>query len=165
MNYRARNIFRPMTFFVGLLCFATYSGVRAADARGAGKPSENRTVESAHEFLKSELENGAQILILQDIQEKNEYIAGYAGSGCNSTFKTAQGTPAVIDWSRVSKVESIVDRAIYYYEVQIYGNISIKGQLRPHLFIKPESDVLSARMTAAMDFLRTSCDTTSKTGF
>ena len=143
-------------------------GLGAAHAQ-----SQQRTIASAHDFLRTVMARGTTRFEVVDTRNLN-LSRGFAtiervdGSQCETalyaTHTDSNGTHTVsrrIDWSRVSSVGGVGSLDIY-----IAGSVrTTNGEVLDFVKITTESPELVGRIVAAMDFLRSSCDSTGNTGF
>jgi hypothetical protein len=154
-----------MLLFRAMLAAAAFM-VAAIGFGAAQAQSGQRTVASAHDFLRTVMARGTTYFEVVDSRNEGwsrgfETIERVEGSQCETALYATQtdqsGTHAVsrrIDWSRVSSVGG--NSAIW-----IAGSVrATNGEVLDGVQIRTESYELGVRIVAAMDFLRQSCDST-----
>lgn len=144
----------------------------AAISLGAAQAqSQQRTIASAHDFLRMVMGRGTTHFEVIDTRDENitlglRTVERVEGSQCETvlyaTLTDRSGTHGIsrrIDWSRVSSVSGQA-------EIYIAGSVrATNGEVLDGVFIRTESDELGVRIVAAMEFIRSSCDSTGNTGF
>lgn len=125
-----------------------------------------QTVESAHQFIRQMLPDGASSV--EGFDSAGNYteqvtITSVISSGCQTEIYarvTGKGSiHKTIDWSKVSSV-------YYYRGIQIQGPIRTRnGSIMPNMSISTAGENTGDRLATAMNFLREKCDTARSTGF
>lgn len=138
---------------------------------GSATAQNQRTVASAHEFLRTVMTRGTTQFNV--VNSRTGYTSGYAnidtvtGNQCTTTvYGTAtDGSSNTlsrrIDWTRVSFAGVNGTSS-----VGVTGAIeATNGDIIDGVTFTTESPELAGRIGEAMDFLRSNCDPTGNTGF
>jgi hypothetical protein len=144
----------------------------ALAAAPVASAQNGQTVASAHEFLRMVLVRGTAEFNVVDNRNTN-WTRSYAtihrieSIGCSTTiYGAGLGPDGVrrtysrrIDWSRVSSVGG-------RREIWVAGAVhATDGAVLDGVTVSTESDAIGVRIAAAMEFLRSNCDSTGGTGF
>ena len=140
------------------------TAVALASAVSLASPgAQAQTVEGAHAFLAEATTRGSTRVSWFPVEDQpGTVVTRWTGSGCRSEVTLASGVTVPIDWSTVSKVDTLdygKALAISSARFPVYAS----GVNR--FWAVMESPETVTRAMKAADFLRTACDTLAKTGF
>jgi len=141
--------------------------------------AQQRTVESAHQFITQMLGKGVSLFSLNDNQgAKNGYAASISTINSQACTTYISGSfkgnaySRRIDWSKASQIFSpnggweTFNENAYFSRISVQGAIdSANGSVLSEVVITTDSGVTSERLVAAMNYLREACDTSESTGF